>query len=743
MTNDRRATDWGDDRLAAAFAARSGGGPAPSDLVAATIERLRINPRPVRGRFRFAHLGAAAAAAVILAIVAVGLSGPRPATGPGETNGATFGLEPITVSEAIAIRDGGVDDRELAVAGWFANVGLPRCGPHADGPAPYVNPARSDCPLTWLMEQPEQLVTATATVATGQFPRGPALNPGLTLVQTVDLPNDPSIVVQVTFIGHFDDRRAEFCPDDERSSCVDTFVVDRVAIIDGRILETSTVRDLETMPASTEASIDARVRGIDPTLRVLSRRVTTTDRIGTTEPVFQSRGPIERARDPAWLAVALPPIDAGGRSVARTFLIPDGGAEPIFEIARGGEFPVTPAAPADSPSPPPTARSSEARFPRAVLGLGVSSIRAALDLHPNFDNAELAIRGWYVPPDPAVDCPGSRDRVRPLRPLVCPGGRHWLLDEPENLWSDVPTTGVVRQPAGRYLNPIIPSDVVFDVPDPWSGAGPDPVPVVVVGHFADPRISAPYPGIESFVVDQLAWAAGEARASGAVRLVDDMVESGADVLARVDRALGPGSGDWISLVHGSDLAILDPRVASSASELTRASTVWAVRRLVSEEVDGVLRTVVDFAYTADGTDRVWTGNSCCALELATTIDVELPRVGSAGGTVEVRDYLGMVVAARMAGPDEFSGWRPVGPAEGWWLEVAPGATPAELAIRWTADRCDTTWNLTVREGPWLDLTRPFVEGCETANGIPRVIVLTFDKPIDVDSVGANDSTSGG
>ncbi|HSL32497.1 MAG TPA: hypothetical protein VK871_02545, partial [Candidatus Limnocylindrales bacterium] len=391
-----------------------------------------------------------------------------------------------------------------------------------------------------------------------------------------------------------------------------------------------------------------------------------------------------------------------------------------------------------APSP-----SIDAAFPTQVLGLGVSSVGKALDLHPNFDNAELAIRGWYVSPGPTVDCPGLRDRIRPVRPPACAEGRHWLLDQPEDLWADLRDPGIDRQPTGRYLNPIIPSDVVFDVPDPWSGPLPDPAPVVIVGHFADPRITDTYAGIESFVVDQLVWAAGRDKPRVAVRLIDDMVESGADVLARVDRALGPGGPDWISLMRGSDLAILDPRVADSAPELTEESTVWVVRRLVSEEVGGIPRTVVDFAYTANGSDRVWTGNSCCALELATSIDVELPIVGTGRGTIQIQDYLGAVVAARMATTDEFSGWRPVGPAEGWWLEVAPGATPHELAIRWTADRCNTTWNLTVREGPWLDLTRPYVEGCETLNGIPRVIVLTFGQPIDVEAVTANDNTSGG
>jgi hypothetical protein len=396
-----------------------------------------------------------------------------------------------------------------------------------------------------------------------------------------------------------------------------------------------------------------------------------------------------------------------------------------------------------SPEEPAPSPSIDAAFPTQVLGLGVSSIGKALDLHPNFDSAELAIRGWYVSPDPTIDCPGLRDRIRPIRPPVCAEGRAWLLDQPEDLWFDPRTSGIDRQPTGPYLNPIVPSDVLFDIPDQWPGPIPDPVPVVVVGHFADPRITDSYAGIESFVVDQLVWAAGRDKPRAAVRLIDDMVESSADVLARVDRALGPGGGDWISLIRGSDLAILDPRVADSASELTEASTVWVVRRLVSETVNGISRTVVDFAYTANEDDRVWTGNSCCGLGLASAIDVVLPNVGTGRGTIQIYDYLGAVVAARMATPDEFSGWRPVGPAEGWWLEIAPGATPRELAIRWTGDHCDTTWSLTVREGPWLDLTRPFVEGCEAANGIPRVVVLTFDQPIDVQTVTANDNTSGG
>ena len=65
--------------------------------------------------------------------------------------GGPSSLPIIQVTDAIAVRDAGVDDRELAVQGWFASM-------MASCPAPNVNPINPlqvGCPdgFVWLMER--------------------------------------------------------------------------------------------------------------------------------------------------------------------------------------------------------------------------------------------------------------------------------------------------------------------------------------------------------------------------------------------------------------------------------------------------------------------------------------------------------------------------------------------------------------------------------------------------------------
>jgi hypothetical protein len=364
MMDDRRPTNWPDDRLADAFRARAAEVATPGDLATTTIERIRLTPRIAPVRLRLGHLGGLAAAAAVLVIVGVGLLGPRATDPGGDTASATYGLPVISVSEAIAIRDSGIDDRELAVEGFYASAGPVPCPAPPDF-ASYQNPARPWCPMTlnWLMERREQIVTTTAETATGRYPDGPAFNPSLSLVDASELPDAPSAVASVVLIGHFDDRRADFCPDDEHGSCSDTFVVDRINSIDGKTIETGTVRDLsvpvndttlDLEPARRQAAVDTLIQAIDPGLRIMSRRVTTAQRLGATEPVYLGRRLVggfgSLVPDIAWLLVALPPVDSDGRSVARTFVIPDGAPDPILEITRNGVVPVAIAGPTTRPS---------------------------------------------------------------------------------------------------------------------------------------------------------------------------------------------------------------------------------------------------------------------------------------------------------------------------------------------------------------------------------------------------------
>jgi hypothetical protein len=585
MTDDRLPTDWGDDRLAATFAAMSSGRPTPSDLVPATIERLRADRRPLRARFGFAHLGGAAAAAVVLAVVAVGVFGPRPTTEPGETHAATFGLEPITVSEAIAIRDAGVDDRELAVQGWYGTAGRIPC------PAPPdflpLNPTRPWCPmtLTWLMERPEQLVDTSSSGIVGGFPSGPAFNPSLTLVDPAGLPQDASTVAPVTFIGHFDDRRAAFCPDDEKSSCVDTFVVDRVAVIDGHVLETATVRELEEPPASTEATIDERISRIEPDLRVLSRRITTSNRFGETEPFFLQRRGSVAGLSPyvAWLVVALPGVVGDSRTVARTFILPDDGSA-VTEIAGSGlQF-----VPERTPPPSETGPSPSEAARTTILGDPIT-VAEAIDHRDNhLDDTELAVRGFGWSPRFPIPCPRGLDDSPALD--HCPDNFTWIADER-------PRDPI--QPAGVRLNLLIRSETLIAV-----DFGGDPVDVIAVGHFDDHR--APQCGADlldqcrrNFVVDAILDPANpviDLDPNGTSRPVGSTAAA-ADVLrAATGRPGETTPAVALFAVPGAEVAQYEPAVGDVAL-ITSASAVWIVRFIV---IEGAERPVVRTSVVIDG-----------------------------------------------------------------------------------------------------------------------------------------------
>ena len=384
--------------------------------------------------------------------------------------------------------------------------------------------------------------------------------------------------------------------------------------------------------------------------------------------------------------------------------------------------------------------------PTSVLGLAVATVPTTLQLHPQHDAAEVAVRGWYVPPDPAAACPGLRDPVRPIG-IPCSQGRHWLLDRPEQLWADPQKVDLDRQPTGFYLNPIIPVDVPFATPDTWADGTPEPWPVVVLGHFSDPRVRT-YAANAVFVVDALVWQAGAGSASPApvqaiaVRLTPAS-EAPEAVLARVEAELGPARATWLTVLRGADLAIMDPDIADADTELVRSPAVWVIRRLVDLTDAGVARGVVTTAFTADGSDRVWDRPSCC-VALKTTIDLSLPAVGASPvSLLEIADQSAAIVSARVDTGTTIGGWRRIGPADGPLREVAATDRPEELAYRFEIGVCDEPLRLTYTSTAWIGLSFGPDATCRPGPAERHTIILTFDHPIDVGLVHTDDVLSGG
>lgn len=212
---------WDDNRLAAAFKARAAtAAPVPADLASDTSVTLRRR-RMRSGARWWRPLPMAAAAAVVVSIVGLGLAmswrtgappasaGPSApvASGAAPSNGradTVLGLPVIDVPAALAVRDAGDDDRELAVRGWYSPIGFPD---------------------QWVL---------SAT----QVPTGDVFQIDLGGIDASDLPWGPDVVpaepAEIVVVGHFDDRRSRRCPADVEQSCRDTFAVDRVDAVDGK-----------------------------------------------------------------------------------------------------------------------------------------------------------------------------------------------------------------------------------------------------------------------------------------------------------------------------------------------------------------------------------------------------------------------------------------------------------------------------------------------------------------------------
>lgn len=599
MSEDRRMTDWSDERLASAFAARASRAHTPEALASETFERAASRRRGALARPKLAWLAGVAAGLALVAVIGVGTAvAPGPAA-LRDTPSANPGDPPlISVTDAIGIRDAGFDDREIAVWGWYAPPGPLPC-PASLGSGASANPTRPSCPmtLTWLMEQREQVAERTASSITGIHPDGPALNPSLALVDATILPTDAEDVVEAVLIGHFDDRRAEFCSEQERNACADTFVVDRVGRLEGRDVPTLTVRDLAHEDASTgisreldllntEKDIDAAIRRVDPRLEILSRRAVAIERLGSTEPVYAGASGRDSSfvSTAAWLVVALPAADAGERTVARTFMIPDGTVEAITEITRGGPVPISSAsspAPTDSPS----AAEGGSSTLYSLIGDPITVAEALDHRDGHLDDTEIAVHGSWV--SPPLRCGPRIELPTPLESGCGPGR---FFDE-----SPIDPNGL-DEPNGPELQPLL--DPPAFVAPTLGLTAKDAVEVIAIGHFNDRRAgSCRANGCEFiFVVDALLdpsnpvvdlKAIEEKKPLGGITPIAEA----RDVERLVTGARRGAMPVFAASAVAPDVLVAWEPTARSSPELMGADAIWIVRYIdTSEEGPPVLKT---------------------------------------------------------------------------------------------------------------------------------------------------------
>jgi hypothetical protein len=600
-----------------------------------------------------------------------------------------------------------------------------------------INPVRLECPDTfgWLLDTEEPLDAIRSSLPPGRVGLQP-LFPGL---DTAELrAAEGAQLPEVVLIGHFRDRRGRgaLCDADEAGAC-SGFVASAVASIRGETVTTSTVIDLEPLAPEprpqltwTIGDVDQVVRRYAPDVVVLSRAALPGHRIAELEPDLGTGALGIIDRPVAWIVNGLQP-STGGEPSLRTFLLVDAAPDVAYEADRSvniGFRPIDPVVPAISPSPEPP--SDDVSFPAEVHGLPVISVPQALrELNKQvgvMEDTELAVRGFYVVPPPSVACVLPRP-VEPLRPVdrSCPVGLVWLMDEAERPWELVDGLPRWHRPIRPALNPVVRPEVPFDLPRLFGDViDPDPVPVVVLGHFRDARAMTDREARE-FVVDALVWRLGEASGDQTVVLDAQPLEQRSAVESRVEDALGPTRATWAAVVDGADLIGTQ---ASPTEELLTADAVWQLSRLVEEAG----RPVVRIAYTIDGGTRIWEPGGRLTPERRVDI-------GATGGrtVVEVVDMPDVVVAAQEVAPDVPDPAAPRVFTEGVTVPVAisnPIDRPNELRLHWTGTDCDERWTILVGgDGRSMDVAPTRRRDCQ-AVAVDIDIVLTFSEPVPADEV---------
>jgi hypothetical protein len=303
------------------------------------------------------------------------------------------------------------------------------------------------------------------------------------------------------------------------------------------------------------------------------------------EPVYAATGGgPSYVSNAAWLVTALPPVDASGRAVARTFVIFDG-TDIIREITRSGILDVTLSAGA-SPSPISTA-----------FGLPILSIDEAIAVRvEDVTDREIAVRGYFVPAALGTQCGASfSSAINPVR-LACPFDTQWLLDTPEPM-DGVRSSLQLGRVGFQPLLPGLDTSLLTEAADRGLTAR-SLVEVVLIGHFHDRRgrealcDTADASACDGFVADGIYSVGGDLiQPSTLVQLAAtagpplDLTWTAEDVDRLILKAV-PGL-QILSRVAlaGSDIPALEPALGTGALGIIDRPFVWLVTGL-DPGVDG-------------------------------------------------------------------------------------------------------------------------------------------------------------
>ena len=255
---------------------------------------------------------------------------------------------------------------------------------------------------------------------------------------------------------------------------------------------------------------------------------------------------------------------------------PTGTAAPSTAIA-------TPVTPTPDATPPVSVD-----FPATVLGLDVISVSDALAVRDAPGGARHAgpARGPGLVHEPWPDSLPDRAAGDELE-SSCPADFVWLMEEPESIVTVTEEGGVNgRPPTGPALNPRFVGGVA--APDALTrraggrSLDPDPVPVVLVGHWNDGRAAyCTAAGMadcaRAFVVDGVAWSRGEPVAPLLLAGTDQTPTLSADaVIDRAEASLPGWTVASLAVYAASELGAVDPRLLS-VDVLYPDSLAWLVR----------------------------------------------------------------------------------------------------------------------------------------------------------------------
>lgn len=196
-----------------------------------------IDDLPLRRRL---WVFAAVSVAIVVSAIAISTLMAPAAEAPTVFPEAVDGRDVLTVREAIDIQaadDGGT----IAVGGWYQAGLLPSC-PAPPGPPdePALLEGYCFADFVWLMAAPEILISTGPNSTSGGAPEGPAIHP--MFIEVAAPPTRPipeqgdSIPTAVVLFGHFDDPRAADCRAEVRQTCLDRFVVEKVAWIEPELV---------------------------------------------------------------------------------------------------------------------------------------------------------------------------------------------------------------------------------------------------------------------------------------------------------------------------------------------------------------------------------------------------------------------------------------------------------------------------------------------------------------------------